>query len=188
MGDEGDKKGKKDDTEEVVDERLEFILAYLTKSYRLKQEKWAKMIVLEENKVIVSSFYNSNLKTYVLQKMINNFLDNPEAKLLILTMSAGGALTPLTKFTNVIRTKYTYFIKKVPEVVTMENFRQVIFFGDMAARPIEELSVILENVFLPVLSNPNNQKGWPKVVADDVEGHVRTFKNVIQQVLCTIYQ
>lgn len=36
---------KKDDDE---DERLEFILAYLTKSYRLKQEKWNKMISVDE--------------------------------------------------------------------------------------------------------------------------------------------
>lgn len=34
------------------DVRLEFLLAYLTKSMRMKQEKWNKMIQVEENKVI----------------------------------------------------------------------------------------------------------------------------------------
>lgn len=33
------------------DVRLEFLLAYLTKSFRMKQEKWTKMMQAEENKV-----------------------------------------------------------------------------------------------------------------------------------------
>ena len=47
-------KSKKDEKaldEEEVDERLEFILSYFTKSYRLKQEKWTKMMAADENKV-----------------------------------------------------------------------------------------------------------------------------------------
>lgn len=42
------KKGGEGDDE---DSRLEFLLAYLTKSLRMKQEKWTKMMQLEENKV-----------------------------------------------------------------------------------------------------------------------------------------
>lgn len=42
------KKGVEGDDE---DSRLEFLLAYLTKSLRMKQEKWTKMMQLEENKV-----------------------------------------------------------------------------------------------------------------------------------------
>lgn len=33
------------------DPRLEFLLMYLTKSLRMKQEKWTKMMQAEENKV-----------------------------------------------------------------------------------------------------------------------------------------
>lgn len=47
-------KSKKDDkgaVEEEVDDRLEFLLSYFTKSYRLKQEKWNKMLAIDENKV-----------------------------------------------------------------------------------------------------------------------------------------
>lgn len=39
------------------DVRLEFLLAYLTKTLRMKQEKWTKMMQAEENKV--SLFYKS---------------------------------------------------------------------------------------------------------------------------------
>lgn len=47
-------RSKKDDkgtAEDDEDERLGFILNYLTKFYRLKQDKWNKMIAIEENKV-----------------------------------------------------------------------------------------------------------------------------------------
>lgn len=55
MGDDAAKKkeGQKDEDE---DDRLEFLLNYLTKSYRLKQEKWNKMIGAEENKVSASKY------------------------------------------------------------------------------------------------------------------------------------
>lgn len=46
----GDKKGGDDE-----DERFEFLLSYLTKSYRLKQDKWNKMIATEEYKVRTSA-------------------------------------------------------------------------------------------------------------------------------------
>lgn len=54
-------KSKKDEKvgEEEEDQRLEFILAYFTKSYRLKQEKWNKMIAIEENKVTLSFNFSS---------------------------------------------------------------------------------------------------------------------------------
>lgn len=50
MGDDATKKkeGQKDDDE---DDRLDFLLNYMTKSYRLKQEKWNKMIGIDGNKV-----------------------------------------------------------------------------------------------------------------------------------------
>lgn len=46
----GDKKG---DADEGEDPRLEFLLNYLTRSYKLKQEKWNKMIAIDENRVSV---------------------------------------------------------------------------------------------------------------------------------------
>ncbi|RZC39341.1 MT, DHC N2, AAA 7, DHC N1 and/or AAA 9 domain containing protein [Asbolus verrucosus] len=172
MADEDEKsiKSKKDDDkkgtgEEDEDERLEFILSYFTKSYRLKQEKWTKMLAVDENK-----------------KLILNFLNNPKAKFMIMTITAAGLLTPFTQYNSQIKSKYTYFIKVKEEVVTLENFRDVVCFGDMAGKPIEELSALLDTLFLPILSYEGNQRGWPKIVADDVVAHVRTFKNTVEQI------
>lgn len=57
---EDDKKKKEEVKQQQQDDeedaRLEFLLAYLTKSYKLKQEKWNKMIAIEENKVSENRF------------------------------------------------------------------------------------------------------------------------------------
>ncbi|XP_030760043.1 dynein beta chain, ciliary-like isoform X2 [Sitophilus oryzae] len=47
----GEEKKKDEIGGEGEDERLEFISGYLTKSYRMKQEKWNKMIAIDENKI-----------------------------------------------------------------------------------------------------------------------------------------
>lgn len=121
-------------------------------------------------------------KYFSLQKMVLNFLNNPEEKMMILTIPPSGLLTAMTHLTSAIKQKFTYFIRRVPEAVTMENLRTVLTFGDMAGKPIDELAVLMEGLFVPFLSNPGNQKGWPKVVADDVISHVRAFKSTVEQV------
>lgn len=120
--------------------------------------------------------------------MILNFFDNPDQKMLIFTIPVTGLLTVQTEFNNNIKQKFTYFIRSKKDVVTMENFRTVLTFGDMASKPIDELAVLVEGVFLPVLSNPANQIGWPKVVVDDVVAHIRNFKNTIGQVNISFIQ
>jgi len=42
---------KKDDKDDAEDARLEFLLNYLTKSYKMKQEKWNKMMGTDEYRV-----------------------------------------------------------------------------------------------------------------------------------------
>lgn len=114
--------------------------------------------------------------------MIMKFFEDPEQKMLLMTIPTTGVLTPLTSFSPIVKQKFTYFIRKKKEPITMENFRKVVSFGDMGGKPIEELAVLMEGVFVPVLSNPSNQVGWPKVVSEDVVSHVRAFKNTVDQV------
>lgn len=46
-----DKKKKDQQATDDEDPRLDFLLNYMIKSYRLKQDKWNKMIAIPENKV-----------------------------------------------------------------------------------------------------------------------------------------
>lgn len=43
---------------------------------------------------------------------------------------------------------------------------------DLSETPLEQLKILVEKIYLPILSNPANQKGLPKLVANEVTQHL----------------
>lgn len=103
--------------------------------------------------------------------------------MLILCLSTSGVLMPLIKYSSTVKGKSCYFIKKIETDVTAENLRDVLILGEFSSKPVEELSVLTEEVFFPLLSNPLNHQGWPEVVSKDVITHIESFKNIVYQVI-----
>jgi dynein heavy chain len=52
-----------------------------------------------------------------------------------------------------------------------EKLDSELILGDLSANPLEFLSTVLEEVYLPLLTNPKNLESWPEVVANDVLRH-----------------
>ena len=52
----------------------------------------------------------------------------------------------------------------------------------MSHRPMNDLSVLLDEVYYPILSNPANQEGWPDVIKKDLDLHIQDLRNVIAEV------
>ncbi|XP_022909837.1 dynein beta chain, ciliary-like [Onthophagus taurus] len=156
--------GDKKKDEAAADHRLDFVNNYLTKSLKLKQDKWAKM------------FQDADSK-----KLFMNFLDNGSVPMMIMYMAPSGLLTPSYTYPANMKSKGSYFIRRIPEILTVENMKQVLIIGDYSYKSVEELSVLTEDIFVPLLSNPKNHVGWPKVVAQDVQAHIEMFKNTVYQ-------
>ncbi|KAK4884537.1 hypothetical protein RN001_000808 [Aquatica leii] len=156
---------KKKDEDDDVDLRVQFLQNYLLKSMRIKLEKWNKMWGTEEY-----------------AKVIFNFLNKADAPRLIMIINTSGQLLPTTEFPNNVKSKSSYFIRKSKEIITKENIRQVLLIGDMSPRPVEEVAALVEDMFLPLLSNPANQAGWPAIVASDIAKHAFAFKNKVYQI------
>ncbi|GAB1866294.1 Dynein beta chain, ciliary [Camponotus japonicus] len=114
--------------------------------------------------------------------MIMKFFDTPSEMILIVQLSPAGVLVPFLEIPTTSRVKASYFIKRSPAKITRENYRDVIIPGDMAPKPIDELSILFEEAYVPILSNPKNHKGWPRVIGEDVKEHVYDFRNIICQV------
>ncbi|XP_018352750.1 PREDICTED: dynein heavy chain 9, axonemal-like [Trachymyrmex septentrionalis] len=155
---------KKDEEKKEDDERIEFLYKYLVLSRKIKPDKWMKMLTNEEYK-----------------EMIMKFFGTPSEMILIIQLTSAGMLVPFLEITPG-RIKTSYFIKKYPVEITKKNYRSVIIPGDMASKPIEELSVLVEEAYVPILSNPKNHKGWPRVIGEDVKKHVYDLRNLICQV------
>lgn len=74
------------------------------------------------------------------------FFDTPLEMILIIQLTLAGVLVPFLEIPSTSLVKASYFIKKNPVEITKENYRNVIIPGDMASKPIEELSVLVEEV------------------------------------------
>ena len=148
------------------DRRLEFMGSYVIKTLKLKPEKWQRVITLEESKAI-----------------IKEFLDRAVPVVLIIILTPAAQLVPSTTFPlSQLKSKGVYFIKKKPEQVPRQDCCNFLIVGDLATRSIDQLSTLVDEVFVPLLSNEENYKGWPNMVAQDVQKHVHSIKSTVHQV------
>lgn len=62
--------------------------------------------------------------------------------------------------------------------------------GDLAPRLIDELAALVDEVFVPLLSNPLNHEGWPLVVSQDILKQIHSLKSTVYEVsyCCSFYE
>ncbi|XP_029037787.2 dynein beta chain, ciliary-like [Osmia bicornis bicornis] len=101
--------------------------------------------------------------------------------ILVLHLTPSGLLVPYLEITQ-SKKKVSYFVKRKAQTVTEVNVRELLIPGDMAPNPIEELAVLVEDAYVPILSNPKNHVGWPEVVRKDVKKQVYNLRSLIWQV------
>ncbi|XP_026835009.1 dynein beta chain, ciliary isoform X2 [Drosophila erecta] len=158
MADEKEKK-------EPIDNRPEFFWNYLTKTMRLKLDKWTKMISTNEFRDVVI-----------------DFLNNPIKKRIIFTINSGGQLYPSYSFPVKPRSKVAYFIRYLtPLHLTEENMLNSLLIGDLLPNPLANLSILCDEVFFPLLNNTVNQMGWTNVIANDMKTESQEMRNGIAQ-------
>jgi hypothetical protein len=90
-------------------------------------------------------------------------------------------LNPPEKF----RKKTLCFLKLTETELSPENVDRAVIYGDFGDVPLEHLSVLANEVFLPMLTNPANQVGWPEVITKEVVENLHKF---IANVYVTIGQ
>ncbi|CAD7086485.1 unnamed protein product [Hermetia illucens] len=131
------------------DKRLEFMGSYVIKTLKLKPEKWQRVVTVEEHKAV-----------------IKEFLDRPIPVVLIIILTPAAQLVPSTSIPLAqLKSKGVYFIKKGLREVPREECEHFLIFGDLATRSIDQLSSLVDEVFVPLLSNEDNYKEWPEMVA-----------------------
>lgn len=52
----------------------------------------------------------------------------------------------------------------------------------MSPKPIDDLAIMIDNLYYPLLTNPLNQKGWPETMSKDMEMHLQELRNTIAEV------
>lgn len=57
-----------------------------------------------------------------------------------------------------------------------------MILGEISGNVLMDLTVMADEVIGPLLCNPENQRGWPKIVQHDMKRHVNELRNLMQQV------
>ncbi|CAB3248911.1 unnamed protein product [Arctia plantaginis] len=151
------------DQKEDVDLRLEFLAEYLLRTLKQKAEKWSKFITSDERHILY------------------RFFDIPKYEVIVFRMSTAGLLTCATVFPPISRGKVVYFLRNEPDKITATNFRTALTIGELSGNVLMDLGVLADEVIGPLLCNPENQKGWPKIVQHDMKKHVNDLRNLMHQ-------
>ncbi|XP_050667868.1 dynein beta chain, ciliary-like isoform X2 [Leptidea sinapis] len=148
---------------EDVDLRLEFMSEYILRSLKQKLEKWSKFITGDERHILF------------------RFFDLNKFDIIVFRMNTAGLLTCATNFPPISRGKMCYFLRNDVEKITQQNFRQAMTIGEISGNVLMDLTVMADEVIGPLLCNPENQKGWPKIVKMDMKRHVNELRNLMHQ-------
>ena len=102
-----------------------------------------------------------------LSEIIYSFLDK-EKNSLLFYLNQKDEIIPAVKFPSSLKRKSLYFLKRRNGAQIQEKLDAELIMGDLGANSLEFLSVLLEEVYLPILTNQKNLETWPEVVASDV--------------------
>ena len=115
---------------DFADARFDHISEYVLKTFKLKPDKWSKLVGNEEYR-----------------QLLLEFLDKQESAQLIITQGATGLLVPSYEFPTGGKNKSVYFLKKDKrETVGKDNFKTALMYGDLSCSPLEQLSALVDEV------------------------------------------
>jgi dynein heavy chain len=157
-------KDKKVDEEPVVlpiDARINWFEDKVCSAFKIKSDKWKKMLSLNEN-----------------VEIMYNYLDK-EHNTLLFYLTQKDELLPAVAFPAQLKRKSIYFLKKRAGAQITEKLDHELILGDLAVNPLEFLSTLLEEVYLPILTNQKNLESWPEVVATDVLRHFHQLNGAV---------
>lgn len=77
------------------------------------------------------------------------------------------------------------FIKLISGAVVADKINEQVLSLDVGADPLQQLELVGENVFLPILSNPANQAGWGEVAQKEI---MEKFHSFMARVSITVGQ
>ncbi|XP_055373637.1 dynein beta chain, ciliary [Condylostylus longicornis] len=136
-----------------IDPRIEWIQNYILKTMKAKNEKWIK---LTDN----SRYLN----------ILLNFLDNSTVRQVVFYGNAAGLLCVSHDYPPEYNSKLVYFVRKTSPYVfkSAENIRKGCYIGELPPKPLETISSLLDDLWIPFLKHKANQNNWTQVMVQEV--------------------
>ena len=137
--------------------RLEFIQDYTLKSLRLKQDKWNKLVISDEQR-----------------GFLHSFVDQGFPQELVISQNIGGQLQVHTDWPSPLKNKGVFFVKREKEPLP-ENVDELLdhmVCGDIPPNALDQFCALVEEVVVPLFKNETNICKFPKCLADDIKRQV----------------
>ncbi|RKO98183.1 hypothetical protein CXG81DRAFT_17063 [Caulochytrium protostelioides] len=135
------------------DGRFAFFEEKVCSAFKLKPDKWQKMLVVPDNAQTIADFLDKHHNALV-------FYINQKDELVSSFVIPSNVST---------KKRCLYWVKKRQNApLTEMKFDNELIDGGLSGNPLDFLSELLEDVYIPVLANQKNFESWPKVLANDV--------------------
>ncbi|XP_032374898.1 dynein heavy chain 11, axonemal isoform X1 [Etheostoma spectabile] len=140
----------------LEDDRVKFVKEKVCGLLRLHRQIWDKSDVNEE-----------------FQKLLKDFFE--KESVIFFSLSKKACLVASNEVPPVSQNKQVYILKKRVVPVNSENYKELLLFGFLSPSPLLQLSSIVEQVCVPLLSNDKNHQMWPNLMSEDIIRHVKSM-------------
>jgi dynein heavy chain len=149
--------------DEISDIRIKWIYRQVENTFKnVKIEKFQKFMTSEESLGI-----------------IYQFLDTSDVRTLLFNESSGSVSVSISAPAR-LKGVYLYFLKLQPGAVSKQDYLNEITVGDMSGEPLVHMAKTMQEVYLPLLSNPSNQEAWSEMVTKDVMERMQNMLAALQ--------
>ena len=96
-------------------------------------------------------------------------------------MSPKDDLIPSFEFPSSIKKKAIYFLRSLDvDKITLANIGKVLIYGDISNEPLSQLQLMLENIYIPMLMNKENNALWPEAMTQDLLRQTQRFSSTVK--------
>lgn len=78
---------------------------------------------------------------------------------------------------------YAVKVKQAPLAKDKEGCSAMLIVGDLSYRIVDQLATLVDNIFAPLLTKPENHKDLPEVAIQDMCRHVHSLRGTLYQVI-----
>ena len=117
---------------EIEDSRVLFMANYVLRMTSQKPEKFTKAYLVEDT-----------------MRIYKEFFDEVAKKVIYVFVGASGSFVSQATWPGTYKVKGCYFVKKKPAKIAMDaKLSNLLIYGDMSMTPIEQFSLLLDEVRL----------------------------------------
>lgn len=78
---------------------------------------------------------------------------------------------------------YAVKVKQAPLPRDKEGCSAMLIVGDLSHRIVDQLATLVDNIFAPLLTKPENHKDLPEIAIQDICRHVHSLRGTLYQVI-----